>query len=138
MQTGILKKIDLLVEMAESSASVDTLKAELKEIENEISELKDELISLRESREEKYFKVTEKQVDENIKVSLDAKLKKQEKIDSVVEEETSLHNKIQKLKEDLKLSNDYIAEINKRISINNFKFYYSIFIKTRNKFKTIC
>ena len=149
MQTGILKKIDLLVEMAESNASVDTLKAELKEIESEISELKDELISLRESREEKYFKVTEKQVDENIKVSLDAKLKKQEKaikklqkeIDSVVEEETSLHNKIQKLKEDLKLSNDYIAEINKRISImhnsSTKEYYNSILTSEKDKVKAL-
>ncbi len=149
MQTGILKKIDLLVEMAESNASVDTLKAELKEIENEISELKDELISLRESREEKYFKVTEKQVDENIKVSLDAKLKKQEKaikklqkeIDSVVEEETSLHNKIQKLKEDLKLSNDYIGEINKRISImhnsSTKEYYNAILTSEKDKVKAL-
>lgn len=102
MQTGILKKIDVLVEMTESTANADTLKAELREVESEIEELKEELVVLRESREsDKYFKISERQVDENIKVSLEAKIRKQEKaikkmqkeIDLVVAEESNLHEK---------------------------------------------
>ena len=71
MQSDVLKKIDVLVEMAGASLNIDTLKAEKKVIEEETEELKETLISLRESKEEeKYFRASEKQVDENIKVSL--------------------------------------------------------------------
>lgn len=145
MQTGILKKIDLLVEMTESTANADTLKAELKEIEIEIDELKDELVVLRESREgDKYFKISEKQVDENIKVSLEAKIRKQEKaikklqreIDSVVEEEANLHNNNLKLNEEINLSNAYIEELKKRletISNPSTKEYYENVLTRENE-----
>lgn len=145
MQTGILKKIDLLVEMAESSASVETLKAEKKEVEIEINELKEELVSLRDDRaDEKYFKISEKQVDENIKVSLEAKIRKQEKeikklqkeIDAESDEESSFHNQILKLKEEINLSNAYIEELEKRIETINdssTKEYYSNVLKDENE-----
>lgn len=145
MQTGVLKKIDLLVEMAESTANADTLKAELKEVEIEIDELKEELVVLRESREgDKYFKISEKQVDENIKVSLEAKIRKQEKaikklqkeIDSVVSDEASIHDKIAKLKEEIRLSSEYIEELKKRldtISEPSTKNYYEEILKSENE-----
>lgn len=145
MQTGIIKKIDLLVEMTESTANADTLKAELKEIEIEIDELKDELVVLRESRDgDKYFKISEKQVDENIKVSLEAKIRKQEKaikklqkeIDSVVEEEANLHHKNLKLNEEINLSNAYIEELKKRletISNPSTKEYYENVLTRENE-----
>lgn len=145
MQTGVLKKIDLLVEMAESTANADTLKAELKEVEIEIDELKEELVVLRESREgDKYFKISEKQVDENIKVSLEAKIRKQEKaikklqkeIDSVVSDEASIHDKIAKLKEEIRLSSEYIEELKKRldtITEPSTKNYYEEILKNENE-----
>ncbi len=145
MQTGVLKKIDLLVEMAESTANADTLKAELKEVEIEIDELKEELVVLRESREgDKYFKISEKQVDENIKVSLEAKIRKQEKaikklqkeIDSVVSEEASIHERIAKLKEEIRLSSEYIEELKKRLNTieePSTKSYYEELLKNENE-----
>ncbi len=145
MQTGILKKIDLLVEMAESTANADTLKAELKEAEIEIDELKEELVSLRESRDgDKYFKISEKQVDENIKVSLEAKIRKQEKtikklqkeIDSVVSDEASIHEHIAKLKEEIQLSNEYIEELKNRLSTiaeASTKSYYEEILTSENE-----
>lgn len=150
MQTGVLKKIDVLVEMAESTANADTLKAELKEVEIEIDELKEELVILRDSREgDKYFKISEKQVDENIKVSLEAKIKKQEsaikklqkEIDSVVEDETNLHNKIAKVKEELALSHDYIEELNKRLETiiepSTHEYYENVLNTETDKVKTL-
>ncbi len=149
MQTGLLKKIDLLVEMAESTTSVDTLRAELKEVESEISELKDELVVLRESREDKYFKVSEKQVDENIKVSLEAKIKKQERaikklqkeIDTIVSEEADSHNKIVKLKEDIHSSKEYVDELNKRImtitDVATKDYYESVLEDEQTKIKDL-
>lgn len=141
MQTGILKKIDVLVEMAESVANADTLRAELKEVEKEISELKEELAVLRESKEsDKYFKISEKQVDENIKVSLEAKIKKQEnaikklqkEIDNTLEEEAEVYNKANKLKEDIRISQEYIDELNNRLSTvisSSTKEYYETVLK---------
>lgn len=150
MQTGILKKIDVLVEMAESTANADTLRAELKEVELEIGELKEELAVLRDAKEsDKYFKISEKQVDENIKVSLEAKIRKQEEaikklqkeIDSVVNDEADLYNKINKLKEDIKSSNEYIEELKKRletITLAATKEYYEDVLKNeKDKIKKL-
>lgn len=145
MQTGILKKINLLVEMAESTINADTLKAELREIDTEIEDLKEELISLRESREtEKYFKVSEKQIDENNKVSSETKIKKQERaikklqkeIDSVVLEEANLHETISKLNEEIRLSNEYVDILNNRLKTikdNSTKEYYKSVLDAENK-----
>lgn len=137
MQSNILKKIDVLVDMAGSSLNIDTLKAELNEIEKESAKLKEELSVLTSNNlDEKYFKATEKQVDENIKVSLEAKIKKQEKslktlqeqIYSVTLEESELHNMIASLKEEIASSKEYITALNERIptiidatSLENYK-----------------
>lgn len=136
MQSDILKKIDVLVEMAGSSLNIDTLQAELNEIEKESSKLKNELSVLSGNNEDKYFKASEKQVDENIKVSLESKIRKQEKslrelqkqIDSVSMEESLVHDSIQALKEEISSSNEYINALNDRIasisdaaSLDNYK-----------------
>lgn len=150
MQTGILKKIGILFEMTESTTNVDTARAELKEIELEISELKDELVVLRESKEGgKYFKISEKQVDENIKVSLEAKIKKQEKaikklqkeIDSVLEDEANLHNKIVKVKDEIHLSNEYMDTIHNRlvsiIELSTKEYYETVLKEEEEKAKNL-
>lgn len=145
MQSDVLKKIDVLVEMAGSLLNIDTLKAEKKVIEEESEELKESLASLRELKEEeKYFRASEKQVDENIKVSLEAKIKKQEKsikklqkqIDTAVLDENNLHNTISRLKENIRLSNEYIKVLNDRIatvSSNDTRDYYSNLLKEETK-----
>ncbi len=150
MQTGILKKIGILFEMTESTTNVDTARAELKEIELEISELKDELVVLRESKEGgKYFKISEKQVDENIKVSLEAKIKKQEKaikklqkeIDSVLDDEANLHNKIVKVKDEIHLSNEYMDTIHNRlvsiIELSTKEYYETVLKEEEEKAKNL-
>lgn len=137
MQSDILKKIDVLVEMAGSSLNIDTLQAELNEIEKESSKLKNELSLLSSNNiNDKYFKASEKQVDENIKVSLEAKIRKQERsvkelqdqINSISIEEEELHNSIVSLKEEIASSNEYINALNERIatitdatSLENYK-----------------
>ncbi len=145
MQSDVLKKIDVLVEMAGASLNIDTLKAEKKVIEEETEELKETLISLRESKEEeKYFRASEKQVDENIKVSLEAKIKKQEKsikklqkqIDAAVLEENNLHASISRLKEDIRLSKEYIQVLTDRIGTVGDKStheYYENLLQEENQ-----
>lgn len=145
MQSDVLKKIDVLVEMAGASLNIDTLKAEKKVIEEETEELKETLISLRESKEEeKYFRASEKQVDENIKVSLEAKIKKQEKsikklqkqIDAAVLEENNLHASISRLKEDIRLSKEYIQVLTDRIGTvgdKSTREYYENLLQEENQ-----
>lgn len=145
MDTDIAKKIDVLVEMAESSLNIDTAKAELREIERQATSLKNELALLDAGKEEeKYFKASEKQVDENIKVSLESKIKKQERsiknlqmqIDFVVAEENEAHNHIITLKEEIASSNDYITILNDRITTINevsSKKYYQDLLSEENK-----
>lgn len=124
MQEGILKKIDDLVDMAESTANIDILQAELEEIEKESSKLKNELSSLTSQvPENKYFKASDKQVDESIKVSLESKIKKQEKsiqklqkeIDGVSKEEMALHKSIVSKKNELESCNEYMETIYERL-----------------------
>ena len=137
MQSDILKKIDVLVNMAGSSVNIDTLQAELKEIEKESSRLKKELSYLTSGNlEEKYFKASEKQVDENIKVSLEAKIRRQEKNISELQEQISLisldeenyHNSIANLKEEIATNCSYVKSLEERIdsissseSLDNYK-----------------
>lgn len=124
MQTGILRKIDILKEMSESTTNVDTAKAEKREIEAEIIDLKEQLTIYREAKDsEKYFKVTDKQLEENIKVSLESKIKEQEKtikklqkdIDGVVLQETELHDQIAKTNEEIASSREYINALRNRL-----------------------
>ncbi len=125
MQADILNKIDVLVDMAGTSVSVDTLQAELNEIEKESDKLNNELSLLTsDAINIKYFKASEKQVDENIKVSLEAKIRRQEtslndlqeEIDSVSLEEAKLHDYINIVKEKISSSSEYIEALNERIA----------------------
>lgn len=125
MQADILKKVDVLADMAGASPNVEQLKAEMKEISKEKEERIDTLTSLRESKEdEKYFRSSEKLLDENISASLEAKIKKQERsvrklqkqIDETVVNETERHNQVSQLKEELQKSNSYIEILTSRIA----------------------
>lgn len=142
MQTGIsgiLDKIDVLVKMAGASLNIDTLHVELNEIEKESSKLKNELSLLTSGNiEDKYFKASEKQVDENIKVSLEAKIRKQVKslqelqkqIATVSIDEEDMHNSLAKIKEEIIGTNEYIDTLKERIESitdsNSLKNYNTI------------
>jgi hypothetical protein len=142
MESDIFKKIDALVDMAGASSNIDTLKAELNEIEKESKKLKNELNILTEGNiEDKYFKASDKQVDENIKVSLEAKIKRQEsalkdlqkEIDAALLDEDNYHNDIEFINSSISSCNLYIAALNERIasisdstSLDNYKNIISI------------
>lgn len=145
MENDITRKIDTLVEMSESTLNVDTANAELQEIDSRVIFLNTELDLLNEEgKKEKYFKASEKQVDENIKVSLEAKIKKQERaiqnlqkeIDNVVDEEIMLHNILTKLQNSITSSNEYIGILNDRysaISDSENKAYYQKLLQDENQ-----
>ncbi len=145
MENDITRNIDTLFEMTESTLNVDTANAELQEIDSRVIFLNTELNLLNEEgKKEKYFKASEKQVDENIKVSLEAKIKKQEKsiqelqkeIDAVVDEEIMLHNILTKLHNSIASSNEYIEILNDRysaISDSENEAYYQNLLQDENQ-----
>lgn len=108
MQTDLLGKIDTLIEMSKSTSNIDTLKAELSGINDEIDSKKRELDELRKSMNDvKYVKASDKIIDENIKVSLELKIRKLEnsrkELDNerkcVLEKEEETHQNQKKLQE---------------------------------------
>lgn len=79
MTNDLLVKIDTLIEMSKSTSNYDTLKAEKTEIEEAIENKRKEIEDLKASmQDEKYMKASDRIVDENIKVSLELKIKKLE------------------------------------------------------------
>lgn len=123
MIEDLSKKIDLLVEMSGTSSNIDTLKLELSSRESEIARKKSELSLLSTSGNDKYFKASEKQVDENIKVSLELKIKRQKKIlsdlqndiDNLVKDEEETRKELEEVNEDIKASTTYIETLNSRL-----------------------
>jgi len=115
MQKDLLKKIDTLVEMSKSTSSIDTLKAELTEINEEIETKKKDLDDLKRTmQDEKYIKASDKIIDENIKVSLELKIRKLEssrkdlekEIQESLKKEEEIHSRQQFLEDkNIKLSN---------------------------------
>lgn len=101
MTNDLLVKIDTLIEMSKSTSNYDTIKAEKTEIEKEIEKKTRETEELRMSmQDEKYMKASDRIIDENIKVSLELKIKKLEsnlrkletEIKQKVEEESAKHD----------------------------------------------
>lgn len=108
MQTDLLGKIDILIEMSKSTSNIDTLKAELSGINDEIDSKKRELEDLKKSMNDvKYVKASDKIIDENIKVSLEIKIRKLEnsrkeldkELKSVLTKEEETHNNQKTLQE---------------------------------------
>ena len=122
MQSNIFELIDLLVKMSGSNSNLDELKADLNDTEIKIQETQKELDTLEnEMNDDKYFDASSEIVDRNIKISLVKKIQKLNKIkndidkelESVKEEELSLHNQLEDLKDEINNANSYNDYINK-------------------------
>lgn len=145
MIEDLSKKIDLLVEMSGTTSNIDTLKLELSSRESEIAHKKTELSFLSTSGNDKYFKASEKQVDENIKVSLELKIKRQKKIlsdlqndvDNLVQDEEETRKELEEVNEDIKACNIYIETLNSRLktldSADIKKDYEKIIVEENSK-----
>lgn len=122
MQSNIFELIDLLVKMSGSNSNLDELKADLDDTEIKIQETQKELDTLEnEMNDDKYFDASSEIVDRNIKISLVKKIQKLNKIksdidkelESAKEEELSLHNQLEDLKDEINNANSYNDYINK-------------------------
>lgn len=123
MQADILKNIDVLADMADSTDNIETLEAEIKEIEKRSSKLKKELDFYDDVLpEEKYYRASERLVDENLKASLETKIKKQEQaladlnseLTSDLKTETELHEHQEELAAKISEITEYIKVLKSR------------------------
>lgn len=117
MQKDLIFKIDTLIEMSKSTSNIDTLKAELEEINEEIEIKKRELDEQRKSmQDEKYIKASDRIIDENIKVSLELKIRKlessQKELEKALNEALKKEDDAHKKLDDLQ---DKIAKLNRLI-----------------------
>lgn len=151
MQKDLILKIDALIEMSKSSSNIDTLKAELTEINEEIETKKRDLEEQRTSiKDEKYIKASDRIIDENIKVSLELKIRKllsslkelEKELKVAIKKEDETHTKLEKLQDKIAKLNSLIETLKEKLSTvsNNdieIREYYQSLIaeqeKKRNK-----
>lgn len=151
MQKDLILKIDTLIEMSKSSSNIDTLKAELLEINEEIENKKRDLEDQKAlMQEEKYIKASDRIIDENIKVSLELKIRKLEsslkelvkELNAVVKSEDEVHTRFEKLQDKITKLNSLIETLKEKLnslsdSDTETKTYYQSLIseneKKRNK-----
>ena len=148
MQKDLIFKIDTLIEMSKSTSNIDTLKAELEEINEEIELKKRELEEQKKSmQDEKYVKASDRIIDENIKVSLELKIRKLESsqkelesaLKSSLKEEDETHKKLNDLQDKIAKLNRLIETLKEKLaSIKNdseSSEYYKNLISEQEKKK---
>jgi len=120
VQTDIIKKINLLVEMSDTTNHYESLKEELKVLEVDIEKLKEQLRTLKDSMtDSKYVKASDRIIDENIKIGLENKLREYQKrlslvkvdIEEVSKEEEEYHEVILELEDEIKISKNFLASL---------------------------
>ncbi len=147
MQKDLLGKIDLLIEMSKSPSNIDTLKAELADINEEIENKKHELEELSHSmKDEKYMKASDRIIDENIKVSLELKLQKmaalikeeEKKAKELVSEEERAHKEQETLKNRISQLENLLKALEEKLTSSNTdaSYYQTLSKETEKKKQT--
>ena len=120
MHTEIFNNIDLLVDMAGSTISVDDIESELIHLRKEIQDKKQEIEDLKGMmNDNRYFNASGELVDKNIEISLKSKIHRfqrkikefQLKLNEVKEKEKSHHQRILALKEKIEESEKYLETL---------------------------
>lgn len=151
MQKDLILKIDALIEMSKSTSNIDTLKAELIEINDEIETKKRDLEDQKTSmQDEKYIKASDRIIDENIKVSLELKIRKLENsrkelekdLEEALKKEDETHTHLNALQDKIAKLNSLIETLKEKIaslseSDSESKNYFNSLVteneKKRNK-----
>ena len=124
MKNKIIDKIDLLVEMSGTTNNYESLNEELLSLDKEIDDLKKKIRNLKKSmNEEKYFRANEKIIDENIKIGLENRLNRFDNaLNDIIDEietysgkEEELHNDIESIEDEIKMSKSYLESLNSKI-----------------------
>lgn len=133
MHTEVFNNIDTLIDMANSSLSIDEITAELTSLKKQIKRKENDIEDLKAiMTESRYFNASNELVDKNIEISLKNKITRlnrkqkdlKKEIDEVKNQERTLHNEITSLQD--KFANDelYIASIKTKTENSNANEYY--------------
>lgn len=148
MQKDLIFKIDTLIEMSKSTSNIDTLKAELIEINEELENKKLALEEQRKSmQDEKYIKASDRIIDENIKVSLELKIRKLENslkeleknLKDALKKEDDTHTHLETMKSKIAKLNALIETLREKLSFiseedqENKKYYQDLIGETEKK-----
>jgi len=151
MQKDIIKKIDLLVEMSDTSNHFESLEEELKILELDIAKQKDAVNELTKSMvDTKYMKASDRLIDENIKISLENKLASYEhqkqdlkkKIEKISKEEEEHHQRIIELEEEVETSKKFLESLELKLKTigskdkSVYSFYEELLDTVSNEIKS--
>lgn len=133
MHTEVFNNIDTLIDMANSSLSIDEITAELTSLKKQIKRKENDIEDLKTiMTESRYFNASNELVDKNIEISLKNKITRlnrkqkdlKKDLDEVKNQERTLHNEITSLQEKFANDEKYVASIKTKTENSNANEYY--------------
>ncbi|MDE5539321.1 MAG: hypothetical protein K2J20_02420, partial [Bacilli bacterium] len=142
MHTEIFNNIDILIDMANSSLSIDEINSELISLKKQIKNKRNEIDDLKSlMTEARYFNASNELVDKNIEISLKNKITRlnrkikdlKSQIDEIKSSEEAVYNNITSLKDELAQNEGYITKLKtKAESTENNQYYADLLAKEEN------
>lgn len=133
MHTEVFNNIDILINMASSTLSIDEINMELISLRRQIKNKRNEMEDLKSlMTETRYFNASNELVDKNIEISLKNKISRLNRnikdinnhITDVKSREKSLHNDITDLKRRLKKNETYVKTLSIKADNSENNTYY--------------
>ncbi len=152
MYQNIIKKINLLIEMSNSTNTYETLCEELEVLTKEISSSQKKWNDAQTLKNDsKYIKASDRLIDENIKISLENKVKKYqnqmelcvEEIEQVSKEEEEYHEIIEKIKGELESLTRFLNSLELKTKTvgakdkSSYEFYQSLIEETSKEIEDL-
>jgi len=133
MHTEVFNNIDTLINMANSTLSIDEINMELIPLRRQINNKKTEIEDLKSlMNETRYFNASNELVDKNIEISLKNKISRLNRkikdiknhIEEIKSSEKSLHTNITNLKEQLGKNEAYVKTLTIKANNSESNSYY--------------
>lgn len=133
MHTEVFNNIDILINMANSSLTIDEINMELISLRRQINNKRNEIEDLQSlMTEARYFNASNELVDKNIEISLKNKISRLNRnikditnhISDIKSQEKSLHNDITNLKARLKKNEAYVKTLTVKAENSSNNTYY--------------
>jgi len=138
MHTEVFNNIDTLINMANSTLSIDEINMELIPLRRQINNKKTEIEDLKSlMNETRYFNASNELVDKNIEISLKNKISRLNRkikdiknhLAEIKSNEKSLHANITKLKEQLSKNEAYVKTLTIKANNSENNNYYQELLK---------
>lgn len=133
MHTEVFNNIDILINMANSTLSIDEINMELIPLKRQISNKKSEIEDLKSlMNETRYFNASNELVDKNIEISLKNKISRLNRkikdiknhIEEIKSSEKALHTNITNLKDQLTRNETYVKTLTIKANNSEANNYY--------------